>query len=157
MEERLDRFFSSPEWAANFPNAVALHAQKQSSDHSIIILETSPAGKKIPKRFYFDKRWVDNQEAEEVVRKAWNNRMEGTPMFQVSERIKCCRVALLKWNGKQKSNSSLRIKELKKEMEFLQNQGGFEIGKLGRYCRRIWRINTIKRKSFGNKNPEFSG
>lgn len=40
VEERLDRFFASPDWNLQFPKAVVHFIQKQASDHCLLILET---------------------------------------------------------------------------------------------------------------------
>lgn len=61
---------------------------------------------------------------EEVVRQAWEANVIGSPMFQVAERIKRCRLALLQWNGQQMSTSAARIQELKVEMESLGDEAG---------------------------------
>lgn len=45
-------------------------------------------------------------------------------MFQVSQKIKRCWYALLKWNSQQESNSALRIQQLQEIMSQLQEDGG---------------------------------
>lgn len=41
IEERLDMFFGSPEWLLMFDLAVVQHIMTQSSDHSVILLDTA--------------------------------------------------------------------------------------------------------------------
>lgn len=94
VEERLDRFFASPEWHYNHPQAVVHHVPKQASDHCLLVLEDKLSGLKVGRRFQFDMRLLDLPDFEYVVSNAWNRHQEGTPMYQVCERIKMCRVAL---------------------------------------------------------------
>lgn len=54
-------------------NAVVKHIKKQSSDHSMLILDTLQEKKKKRRRFYFDKRWLNKPGIEEVIRKAWES------------------------------------------------------------------------------------
>lgn len=51
------------------------------------------------KRFYFDKRYLEVPNFEQVVHKACNSSQAGNPMFQVCKKIKELRVALLKMRG----------------------------------------------------------
>lgn len=96
VEERLDRFFASLEWIYQFPNAVVHHIQKQASDHCLLILDDKPQAQHITRRFYFDKRFLDIPDVEKEIDNAWNTPQQGTLMFRVYERIKSCRISLLK-------------------------------------------------------------
>lgn len=42
VEERLNRFFASLDWLLEFANATVLYEEKQSSDHSLLVLEFNP-------------------------------------------------------------------------------------------------------------------
>lgn len=79
----------------------------------MLILDSFPEVFRKKTRFFFDRRWINKPSIEEVVKQAWNETVIGSPMFQVAERIKRCRLALLKWDGKYMSNYVDRIKELK--------------------------------------------
>lgn len=59
----------------------------------------------------------------EIVR-AWAKPQQGHPMYQVTAKIKECRVALLKMKGTQVQNSATNIMTVKAEMEDMQQQGG---------------------------------
>lgn len=79
MEERLDRFFASLDWHYLFPKAVVHHVLKQSSDHCMLILENNHVAYHVKARFLFDKRFLEVQEFEEVVTKAWNAHQQDIP------------------------------------------------------------------------------
>lgn len=79
--------------------------EKQTSDHSLLILDTEPEGKKLKKRFCFDQRWLQWREIDEVVEKSWNEEQNGTLMYQVCSRIRNCRVMLLEWSKGLETNS----------------------------------------------------
>lgn len=55
-----------------------------------------------------------------TIERAWNKAQQGHPMYQVTTRIKECRVALLQLKGVQAQNSTLIIKNVKEEMEDMQ-------------------------------------
>ena len=54
---------------------------------------------------------------ENVIRDAWNIPSEGTRWYQVTQKIKNCRIELLKWNSSKKGNSLERINGCKKKIE----------------------------------------
>lgn len=98
-------------------NVIVKHIQKQSSDHSMLILDTLQEKEKKRRRFYFDKRWLNKPKIEEVIRKAWNLYVDVSPMFQVASKIKRCRIDLIRLNNSQGSNSATMIRKLKGEIE----------------------------------------
>lgn len=56
LEVRLDRLFGSAQWLLDHPAAIVQHVERQSSDHSLLILDTKPEQMRRKARFYFDKR-----------------------------------------------------------------------------------------------------
>lgn len=124
VEERLDRFLASPDWILQYHQATVTHVYMQSSDHTLLILEDKPHFHSPPRRFYFDKRFLDLPEAESVIDSAWNTSCQGTPMFQTCERIKLSRIGLLKLKGAHHLNSSRTIRDIKGKMEDMQKEGG---------------------------------
>lgn len=61
---------------------------------------------------------------DKVLSRAWNEQHSGSPMFQVCEKIKSCRVAMLKLRGTSIMNSAQTIQDIKAKMELLQEDGG---------------------------------
>lgn len=51
VEERLDKFFASPEWHYLFPKTVVHHILKQSFDHCFLMLEDNPLDHRTKARF----------------------------------------------------------------------------------------------------------
>lgn len=99
------------------------HVERQASDHSLLILDTHPAQGRRKGRFYFDKRRVDKPGIEEVVRQAWESDCEGSPMFQVTSKIKLCKLGLLNWSRQQSHDAAVKIQEIQKAMETMKDQG----------------------------------
>lgn len=100
------------------------HIENYFSDHSMILLDTKYDLPKCNKRFSFDKRWIRKEGVEEVIHEVWKCECYGTPMFKVASKIKKYRMALLKWNKQQMSNSAIRISQLKKELDALRDKKG---------------------------------
>lgn len=124
VEEKLDRFFGAASWVVQIPRAKVLHIDKQSSDHSLLILDTKPLLCKYKSRFCFDKRWLLWEDIDRVVEGAWNMEQEGSLMYQVCARIRGVRAALFKWSKGLTTNSRKRIEALKLEMNELNSQEG---------------------------------
>lgn len=118
------RFLASPAWMLKFSKAVVLHVEKQSSDHNLLFLDANPTTVKTKKRFCFDSRILEKPGTVEAIAQAWNKPQNGSPMFQVSARIKECRVALLKCKEAWNLNSATTIRDVKLKMEVMQQQGG---------------------------------
>lgn len=96
VEEKLDRFFGAFRWLSKYPRSQVINVEKQTSDHSLLVLTTEPAVPKHKKRFCFDQRWLQWRDSNEVVEKIWNKGQEGSRVYHVCSRIKNCRIELLK-------------------------------------------------------------
>lgn len=125
VEERLDRFLISPEWIQHYPNTVVQHILKQTSDHSLLLLENKPQGQQMSRRFYFDKQFLDLPDVESVIQNAWNSSCLGSPMFQTCSRIKQYRLTLLRIKRDHQMNSQKCITDIKRRIASLQLQGQF--------------------------------
>jgi exonuclease III len=72
IEERLDRAMANTDWLLNFPNAQLTNLLASHSDHSPILLQTSPTvrnGKTYS--FRFENIWLQEDEINEVVEEGW--------------------------------------------------------------------------------------
>ena len=49
--------------------------------------------------FRFKAFWMHDPNYEDIIRSSWDSLQWGTPMFQVTQKIKAVRVALLQWEG----------------------------------------------------------
>ncbi|XP_071903082.1 uncharacterized protein [Coffea arabica] len=117
IKQRLDRGLCTLKWSQCYEDAKCLHIESIASDHSMLLLETEKERKRWKKRFQFDKRWLQHKDIEDVVKKAWSVQCEGTRWFKIKEKIKNCRLALLKWSSSKKGNSLDRIKWCKDQIE----------------------------------------
>ncbi|XP_075663398.1 uncharacterized protein LOC142632978 [Castanea sativa] len=122
VQERLDRACATINWRAIFPNSKLYHLQVAYSDHDLILLNTEvytqvTRRKHILKRF--EEKWASHPECENVIFEAWNGVVtSGSPMFQLFEKIKKCRMALVAW-GRNVGNSKTKIEEKHKQLEVL--------------------------------------
>ena len=99
--ERLDRCLASADWLLQFPNSRVYHLHAVFSDHRPMRVELQSVGRILrPRRnrFQFEEMWMTHQGCEDTIRKAWELRQSGTPMFQVAKKIKACREELKKWS-----------------------------------------------------------
>ncbi|XP_071909652.1 uncharacterized protein [Coffea arabica] len=120
IKQRLDRCLSSTEWFQIFGDATCKHVENEASDHSMLVLSTIPAQKKMKKRFVFDQFWAQSQEAEGVVRQAWARPQVGSKMFKIIRKIRECWIALLSWNRLNKKNAATQINEIKRKIQELK-------------------------------------
>ena len=99
--ECLDRCLATADWLLQFPNSRVNHLHAIFSDHKPMWVELQSVGRVLrPRRnrFRFEEMWTTHQGCEDTIRKAWELRQSGTPMFQVAEKIKACREELKKWS-----------------------------------------------------------
>ncbi len=80
--------------------------------------------------------WTTHQGCEDTIRKAWELRQSGTPMFQVAEKIKACREELKKWSfehfGSIRATIATKTRLLQQEEELRpENQNVQLIQKMG--------------------------
>ncbi|XP_071924897.1 uncharacterized protein [Coffea arabica] len=95
------------------------HLDSFASDHSMLIIETNPTQIRRKKRFYFDKRWLQQDEVLDIVKLAWDQKDDGSRMFKVVQKVKRSRVNLLKWNSKIQGNSKQKIEQIKDQLQQL--------------------------------------
>ncbi|CAA0837256.1 Unknown protein, partial [Striga hermonthica] len=124
IEEQIDKIFVSFDWLVDHLNVEVQNIFRSSFDHRLLALNDNPSSQEHRhKRFFFDKRWLKRDGIQEVVQNSWQSEQAGTPMYQVSEKIKSTRLALLKWS------SSFRQNQLKAKV--LLNEKLDEMSKLG--------------------------
>ncbi|CAA0810710.1 Unknown protein, partial [Striga hermonthica] len=76
------------------------------------------------KKIRFDSNWIKKEGIGDVIKEAWNQQQEGTPMFRVHEKIKTTRLALLIWNRGIHTNAEHKIKRLSSQLEDMKDLGG---------------------------------
>ncbi|XP_071914055.1 uncharacterized protein [Coffea arabica] len=120
VRERLDRILGSRAWRRKYEKAKCCHIHNEASDHCMLLLHTEPKGRKWKRKFNFDRRWLQYQKVNGVVKRAWVKEQVGSRLFQIKNRIRECRMALLSWNRSLKHNARGDIDMIKKEIQELQ-------------------------------------
>ncbi|CAA0819374.1 Unknown protein, partial [Striga hermonthica] len=118
----IDRLFCSWDWLMDHRDVEVHSFYKSVSDHRLLLLTEAKDREKKRRIFYCDKRWVGKDGIKEVVAKAWAIEKTGTPMFQVTEKVKETKVTLLKWSSlfrKEEIDAKRRIDE---RLEMLSTQ-----------------------------------
>ena len=88
----------------------------------MLIFDTKPCPTRKKKRFYFDKRWLQREEINDIIKQAWDQDDEGTRMFRVISKVKRCRVTLLQWKNKIQGNARENIEALKCQLQELKTR-----------------------------------
>lgn len=107
-------FFMAANWLINQGSAIVKHVGRQSSDHTLLVFDTSPKTRRRKKIFFLDKGWVGKPGIDEIIKNAWATSFEGSYMYKAAMKIKAYRVELLKCSLNNKTNSAKRIEQLKK-------------------------------------------
>lgn len=92
------------------------------SDHRSILLNTNSNCPKLKTLFYFDERWLNNNEIEELIKIAWEKQVFGNAMYQVAEKIKSCREILVEWKRTSNPNSRQCIKSIQKQLHEVKSK-----------------------------------
>ncbi|CAA0827445.1 Unknown protein, partial [Striga hermonthica] len=124
VEEKLDRFFVSPDLNMQFPNSIVKHINLISSDHCMILLDCLPEILTGKKRFCFDASWVQMENFNSVVEDAWNKPVVGHALFSIQDRLRNVRMQLLQWKKSHVSNTMLTIEDCKSRLNQLRELGG---------------------------------
>ncbi|KAL0367154.1 UNVERIFIED_CONTAM: hypothetical protein Sradi_3605500 [Sesamum radiatum] len=83
------------------------------------------AAERQKKRFCFEAMWFRSPHCENVIRSAWGSVDASNPNLAVWEKIKNCRIELLKWERIDFENMKRRIKETEERIAGKQ-QGKFD-------------------------------
>lgn len=95
IKVRLDRALGNQEWMDLFPRFKVQHLNKSLLNQIPVLhnwsRRTPIRGKK---KFRYEEVWHMHEGCNEVVQDGWNHTVEGSPMFQVTEKIKMMRMKL---------------------------------------------------------------
>uniref|UniRef100_A0A2N9GM00 RNase H type-1 domain-containing protein n=1 Tax=Fagus sylvatica TaxID=28930 RepID=A0A2N9GM00_FAGSY len=117
--ERLDRSFATTKWLVRFPNCRVHHLPTVFSNHCLLWMELYPTRTSWSRRrlFRFEEMWTMDPRCEETVQQAWSANVSGSPMFQVSEKIKASRHSLHRWSKQQFGSVRFSIEMKTKQLE----------------------------------------
>ncbi|KAM1172355.1 hypothetical protein ACFX2G_022945 [Malus domestica] len=112
-------------WNNLFSNAKVTHLDPRKSDHVPILLELDGPHNCVRRRskmFRFENFWADHEECEGIIHDAWNKPDTGVLMFQIVNKIKATRVALLKWQQSVFKGRQEEIKKVRQKLGFILAQ-----------------------------------
>lgn len=119
--ERLDRSIVNEDWYKAFPNASVKHLDFSISDHTPIILTTnSITSNKGRYPFRFENAWTYKKEYEPRVRKAWETRVNGSKLFQVSKKLKNLKHSSIVWAKNKLNHSKTQLIQVEKRLIDIQ-------------------------------------
>lgn len=97
IREKLDRAVTNLKWNTLFSNASVLNFHWFSSNHSLIILNTSNLGNK-RKFFKFEKLWPRDPSCFDTIKRAWSMHIHETLSFIIVKKLNAAKQALKLWN-----------------------------------------------------------
>ena len=109
--ERLDRAYATENWLHKNSEAMVLNLPILVSDHSPIILLTSPtpARKKTPIEM---EAWcLDFKEISNIISEQWHLPVNGSPMFRIAQKSRHIRYLLFKWCEEYKKRHNISWEE----------------------------------------------
>ncbi|KAL0001543.1 hypothetical protein SO802_015324 [Lithocarpus litseifolius] len=100
--ERLDRACANTEWREIYPFTRVHDLHAAYFDHEPILITTQEVTQVTGRRRKlkrFKERWTSDLACEGVIREAWERvNLITSPMYQLFEKIKACRMALVRWS-----------------------------------------------------------
>ncbi|KAH7844186.1 hypothetical protein Vadar_025275 [Vaccinium darrowii] len=121
IQERLDRVLATPSWCLLFDQASVTHLNTVGSDHNALHLNLRAATTRSRVPFRFDARWVNDEEAHQVIQAAWSTQVQGSRFFTIYKKIQTCRTSLTNWKRRKRINSGRAIEDLKGKIFALKN------------------------------------
>ena len=114
---RLDRALGTQAWIDLFPRFIVHHLAKSTSDHVPVLLNwsgrTPVRGRK---QFRYEDYWNLHEECAAVVQSGWERDVVGSPMYQVTEKIKMTRMMLNKWARSSAKSNPREIREVEDKL-----------------------------------------
>lgn len=123
-KEKLDRVLVNWPWRSEFCNAFVSALPIISSDHSPLVLVTSPKDRS-GRSFKFEAFWSEHDECSLVIDKEWNEatngEIEADPWNKISKKLQNCQKALQCWHKKTFRKAEDAIREKKNLLQVLHN------------------------------------
>jgi hypothetical protein len=117
IEERLDRAMADSNWLLYFPNVQLTNLLASHSDHSPILLQTSPMvrnGKTYS--FRFENSWLKEEDINEVVEEGWGRDRRD----EITNKTFRCAEKLKGWGRRKRMRFKQEILECSEELERLR-------------------------------------
>ncbi|KAK8565347.1 hypothetical protein V6N12_058913 [Hibiscus sabdariffa] len=122
VQEKLDRCFFNSEWSSRFPYAQGLALPAIQSDHNPIIIRLLDEGNKRKPSFKFETKWLEDDECDEVIKRAWTrgNNERYLPTFR--QCISNTRKNLKEWNKVKFGNPKKQLDSIARQITELQSK-----------------------------------
>ncbi|KAM2256227.1 hypothetical protein TB2_046452 [Malus domestica] len=101
IKEQLDRVLANIAWCNLFTNHFVTHLKPCKSDHVLLALVFLGGGHRnshTQTLFHFEEMQIGHNDCADIMKQAGSTEVAGYPKYQVMEKIKFTRVALLKWH-----------------------------------------------------------
>nr|POE54654.1 hypothetical protein CFP56_47295 [Quercus suber] len=123
IRQRLDQCLGDQEWQTLFPKESIRHLVNACSDHNPILLDTHMENTNLDKHFRFEAMWTRDESSKEVVKSAWQTRVDGPQSLKLAKKLDATRRDLKRWNKSCFGSSRERIKELEQKIAQIQSLG----------------------------------
>lgn len=116
---KLDRVLVTEEWKKEFPYIQLDFQSSLTSDHAHAILYVA---EKIggPRPFKFTSCWMRHKEFKKILQESWEQKVEGSPLKILHQKLKNLKEPLRKLNNEYFSNISDRVEAARKDLENTQ-------------------------------------
>ncbi|XP_077249093.1 uncharacterized protein LOC143888523 [Tasmannia lanceolata] len=119
---RLDRALVNEEWLQVFPTSYVQYKNPGLSDHSPIIVLTSPVHNTGGKPFKFHNMWLSDTSLYEVVERAWNSKIRGNPIFIIFKKLQGTKRAIKDWNRNSFRRVDILAPQIRKTLDEIQTK-----------------------------------
>jgi len=99
VNEKLDRVIFGEDYVKLFPNYLVTNGPFTCSYHDFVLFNANPAH--VPRRgtnFRYQHSWVHYQGTHSVMKKTWQSRVHGAPMYRVIQKLKKIKLDLKWWS-----------------------------------------------------------
>lgn len=122
VNAKLDRILVNLVWLQDLSWSDALFCNPGISDHSPGILHVTQQQKTPCRRFKFCNFWTNDPNYPAMVREAWEEPVNGIPMFRIVKKLKLLKGKLKSLHKSKHSNLLGRLKEAKGKLDDVQSQ-----------------------------------
>lgn len=167
-KEKIDRVLFNWVWRFQHPHAIAIALPTVGSDHSPIVLYSSPKAKS-GTSFKFEAYWEEHDDCNRIIEEGWNGDNIADPPWQkLLIKSKTCTKSLQRWHKNTFKRADREITQLKGRLKFLLNQGSAhsdmeEISRVKGQIDRLWKQeeaywgqrSRLKWIKWGDRNTNF--
>ncbi|XP_075649651.1 uncharacterized protein LOC142620111 [Castanea sativa] len=122
IKRRLDRGIANILWRLVYPKATLSHLGTIGSDHTPIVLDTSPQAGFAHRPFRFEVAWLRDERCTSVIDSAWNDEPIGSDFIKLCKKQAATRDALKKWHKEVFGRCQDRINSLMQRIKDIQRQ-----------------------------------